>query len=57
MADNYGSFNSSTYPQEVWNDRVESGTTRGSDTTPPYGAALTPQRVGRVPATRPITAT
>jgi len=37
---NYGSFNSSTYPQEVWGDGFNSGTTGGSNTTPPYGALV-----------------
>jgi hypothetical protein len=37
---NYGSFNSSTYPQEVWNDGFNTGTTGGSNSTPPYGALV-----------------
>jgi hypothetical protein len=37
---NYGTFNASTYPQEVWNDGFKSGVTGGSNTTPPYGALV-----------------
>ncbi len=37
---NYGSFNSGTYPQEIWDDGFKSGTTGGSSTTPPYGALV-----------------
>ena len=37
---NYGQFNAGTYPQEVWNDGFKSGTTGGSNTTPPYGALV-----------------
>jgi hypothetical protein len=36
----YGSFSSSTYPQEVWADGFRKGITGGSDTTPPYGALV-----------------
>jgi len=37
---NYGSFNSSTYPQEVWAAGFNHGTTGGSNTAPPYGALV-----------------
>jgi hypothetical protein len=37
---NYGDFNGSTYPQEVWNAGFKSGTTGGSSTVPPYGALV-----------------
>jgi len=37
---NYGTFNSNTYPQQVWDDGFKSGTTGGSNTTPPYGALV-----------------
>ena len=37
---NYGSFNSSTYPQEVWDAGFNAGTTGGASTTPPYGALV-----------------
>ncbi len=37
---NYGTFNSNTYPQEVWSDGFKSGTSGGSNTTPPYGALV-----------------
>ncbi len=36
----YGAFNSNTYPQMVWDDGFNSGTTGGSNTTPPYGALV-----------------
>ena len=36
----YGAFNSNTYPQQVWDDGFNSGTTGGSNTTPPYGALV-----------------
>jgi len=36
----YGTFNSNTYPQQVWDDGFKSGTTGGSNTTPPYGALV-----------------
>jgi hypothetical protein len=37
---NYGTFNSNTYPQQVWDGGFKSGTTGGSNTTPPYGALV-----------------
>jgi hypothetical protein len=37
---NYGAFNSNTYPQQVWDDGFNSGSTGGSNTTPPYGALV-----------------
>ena len=37
---NFGTFNSNTYPQEVWNAGFKSGATGGSGTTPPYGALV-----------------
>jgi hypothetical protein len=37
---NYGTFNSSTYPQEVWTDGFKAGKTGGSNTIPPYGALV-----------------
>ncbi len=37
---NFGTFNGSTYPQEVWNDGFNTGTTGGSNTTPPFGALV-----------------
>ena len=37
---NYGTFDSNTYPQQVWDDGFNSGTTGGSNTTPPYGALV-----------------
>ena len=36
----YGAFNSNSYPQQVWDDGFNSGTTGGSNTTPPYGALV-----------------
>jgi hypothetical protein len=36
----YGAFDSNTYPQQVWDDGFNSGTTGGSNTTPPYGALV-----------------
>jgi Putative Ig domain len=37
---NYGTFNGTTYAQQVWDDGFNSGTTGGNNTTPPYGALV-----------------